>query len=58
MNNNFEPTIELAEMFADMLADNEECMGEHAAFLVTCEQMEIDEMDGYELLSMLSDEPT
>lgn len=48
-------TLELAKRFSEMLEDNEEHMGEHAAHSVTCEQLGIDEMDGYELLYMLSE---
>lgn len=39
-----------AKRFNDALSDNEEDMGEGAAYLVTCEQMGIDPDDGYELL--------
>lgn len=38
------------KLFADMLADNEESMGEGAAYLVTCEQLGVDPDDGYNLL--------
>lgn len=46
--------IEKAKQFAELLASNEESMGEHAAYHVTCEMMDVDPDDGYDLL-MLAD---
>lgn len=45
---------EFAQEFSDALADNEEHMGEGAAYLVTCEQMGVDPDDGYSLLAELA----
>lgn len=36
--------------FAEALSDNEQIMGEMAAFAVTCEQFGISEEEGYDLL--------
>lgn len=42
---------DLAKRFSEALDENEESMGEGAAYLVTCEQMGVDPDDGYELLA-------
>jgi hypothetical protein len=49
-------TKEFAKQFAEALADNEECMGDGAAYLVTCEQMGVDPNYGYDLLLELGEE--
>lgn len=46
---------QLAQEFSDVLCDNEESMGEGAAYLVTCEQMGIDPDEGYDLLAELAE---
>ena len=38
------------KQFAEVLSDNEEDMGEMAAYHVTCEQLEVDPDDGWDLL--------
>lgn len=40
-----------AKTFAETLEENEEHMGEGAAYLVTCEQLGVDPDDGYDLLA-------
>lgn len=39
-----------AKQFAEVLEDNEEDMGEMAAYHVTCEQLNVDPEDGWDLL--------
>lgn len=40
-----------AKTFSELLEMNESQMGEGAAYFVTCEQMEIDPDDGWDLLA-------
>ena len=42
--------------FVDTLHGNEDCMGEHAAFSVTCQMMDIEEMDAYEMMIKYGEE--
>lgn len=46
---------ERAIAFAEMLEMNEESMGEMAAYHVTCEMMDVDPDEGYELLMLAGD---
>lgn len=46
---------ELAKEFSEVLSDNEESMGEGAAYLVTCEQLGVDPNDGWGLLASLAE---
>ncbi len=48
--------LELAQELSDLWDENEEHMGEQAAYHVACEQLDIDPDEGYELLELLSDE--
>ena len=48
--------LELAKEFSEALEANQEMMATHAAFSVTCEQFEIEEDEGYELLLLLDEE--
>lgn len=45
--------IEKAQELSDLWEENEECMGEMAAYHVACEQLGIDPDDGWNLLAML-----
>jgi hypothetical protein len=48
--------LELARQLQEAWDDNEEHMGEQAAYHVSCEQLGIDPDDGYELLAELAEE--
>ena len=45
---------EIAQELSDLWSDNEEDMGEMAAYHVSCEQLGIDPDEGYEYLALLS----
>ncbi len=47
--------LELARELSEAWDENEETMGEQAAYHVSCEQLGIDPDDGYELLAELSE---
>lgn len=49
---------ELARQLADQWNENEDSMGEMAAYHVACEQLGIDPDDGWGLLAELQDEST
>lgn len=57
-NKRFRRQLVSAEVFNELLCENEEEMGEGAAYLVTCEQLGVDPDDGYELLAELAKEPS
>ena len=42
--------IDFAKEFAKQVADNEDCMGEGAAYYVACEQMGVDPEEGWDIL--------
>lgn len=46
--------IDRARDFSELVDSNEEHMGEMAAFYVACEQFQIDEEEGWELLSLIA----
>lgn len=48
--------VELARALSETWSDNEEHMGEMAAYHVSCEQLGIDPDDGWELLALLSED--
>lgn len=48
--------LQLARDLSEAWDDNEQSMGEQAAYHVSCEQLGIDPDDGYDLLALLSDE--
>lgn len=47
---------ELARQLSELWQENEEEMGEMAAYEVACEQLGIDSDDGWDLLAEFSDE--
>jgi hypothetical protein len=51
----WEETEHFHDIFLEMLHDNEECMGENAAFAVTCEMLKIEEQEGMNLLVKYSE---
>ena len=46
-----------AKELAAAWAENEQHMGEQAAYLVSCDELGIDPDDGYELLALIADVP-
>jgi len=53
MNRYSNKELEKARELSRLWDENEEHMGEMAAFSVACEQLGIDEDDGWELLALL-----
>lgn len=51
-----ERELDLAQELSELWDDNEDTMGEQAAFSVACEQLGISEDRGYELLALLGTE--
>lgn len=47
---------ELGKELTELWADNEEHMGEMAAYFVACEQLEIDPDDGWNLMADIEGE--
>jgi hypothetical protein len=48
--------VALAEQLNEMWCDNEEVMGEMAAYSVACSQLGIDEDEGWDLLALIGEE--
>ena len=48
--------VALARRLSNAWDENEETMGEQAAYLVACEELQIDPDEGYSLLALLSGE--
>lgn len=56
MSRFYDKDVERARELSQLWDDNEKTMGEWAAFNVACEQMGIEEEEGWELLSLLPDD--